>query len=130
MAIIQIGLTTFTVSNINSAKSFFIDKLGLKLASEDSNFGWLEIGLDDCCPEPVIGVGQESPEHNSLKAGTNGVMSFLVDGKIEAEIEALKKKGVKFEGAVQEIAGHVKLALFSDESNNKFFLVEDISCTK
>lgn len=127
MAIKKIGLTTFTVSNLADSKHFFIDTLGLTLTTEDTNFGWLEIGLDKCCP--IIGVGQENPGHPSFKAGMNGVMSFLVDD-VSAEKASLEKKNVVFEGPIQEIPGHVKLALFSDPSGNKFFLVEDLTGKK
>lgn len=127
MTIKGVGLTTFSVSNLANAKKFFVDTLGLTLINEDSSFGWLEIGLDKCCP--ILGVGQEDPQYSSHKAGMNGIMSFLVDN-IEEEKARLEKKGVSFEGAIQEVPGHVKLALFSDPSGNKFYLVEDLSETK
>lgn len=127
MTIKGVGLTTFTVSNIANAKQFFVDIMGLTLINEDSTYNWLEIGLDKCCP--IIGVGQEDPTQGPFKAGMNGVMSFLVDD-VAAEKARLEKKSIVFEGPIQEIPGHVKLALFADPSGNKFFLVEDLTGTK
>ena len=101
MAIKAVGLTTLTVSNLKEAKEFFVDKLGLKLCSDASEHGWLEISVDDCCPEPVLGIGEENPQHGPFKAGSNGLVSFIVDDVI-AEKERLEKKGINFLDPIQK----------------------------
>src|SRR5688572_9097599 len=124
MAIKKIGMTCLTVSNFADSRRFFIETLGLTETSGSPDMSWMELTAGD--EEPMLGVGAANPEHGPSKAGTNGVVSFLVDNVVSEKAE-LEKKGVKFIGEIMEVPGHVKLASFADPDQNAFFLVEDLS---
>lgn len=123
MIIKQVGLAAITVSDLHKAKSFFVDMLGLKISTNAPEYGWLElVGTEGGSP---LGVGQENPQHGSLKAGTNAIISLSVDNLVQAKQE-LEAKGVIFFGDIIEISGEAKMIFFADPDGNKFLLVENI----
>jgi len=124
MSIRRSDLAWITVSDIEKAKKFFVDKLGMKLNVEDATYGWLELsGSEE--GGAVLGVGCDD-EQNPVKPGHNAIMTFSVDDIVKTK-EELEKKGVAFLSPIMKIPGHVKLVLFADEDGNKFQLVEDMS---
>lgn len=124
MEIKGLHLGWIIVKDHAKSKEFF-KKLGLKLTSEDSNYGWAEFsGSEE--GGALLGVGQESPdcsEYGNLKAGMNAVMTMTVDDIVKAKAE-LEAQGVKFIGDIIEVPGHVKMATFVDPDNNMFQLVQ------
>lgn len=123
MAIKGIHLGWIMVKDHAKAVEFF-KKLGLRLHTQDTSYGWAEFsGLEDGA---LLGIGQESPdcsEYGSVKAGSNAVMTMTVDDIVatKAEFEA---KGVKFVSDIIEVPGHVKMASFVDLDNNMFQIAE------
>jgi len=123
MAIKSMSLAWVTASDIKKAKAFFADTLGLDLTTDSAEHGWLELkGKDGGF---TLGVGMSSPECPS-KAGQNAVVCLDVDN-VEETKKDLESKGVKFLGDIQEVPGHVKLALFADEDGNLFQLAQCLS---
>jgi len=121
MQIKKIGLCTITVSNLEQSKKFFVNTLGLKINEENKDYGWLELkGLEG---GNILGIGEESDE--GFQAGTNAVVSFVVDN-IEKAQQELEENGVEFLTEIMEIPGDVKLVVFADPDDNHFFLVEDL----
>ncbi len=116
-------LAWITVSDFKKAKKFFTETLGLKLESEATEYGWMEL---DAGGGAKIGVGAESKEDPSMRAGQNAVITLSVDDIQKARAE-LGQKGVKLIGDIFEVPGHVKMQLFCDPDGNLFQLVEQLS---
>ena len=121
MEIKKIGMCAITVSNLEESKKFFINTLGLKISSENSEFGWLE--LTGTQGGNLLGIGQESEE--GFQAGGNAIVSFVVDDLEKAQLE-LESQGVEFLTDIMEIPGEVKLTVFTDPDENQFFLVQEL----
>lgn len=123
MAIKSMGLAWISASDVKKAKEFFTDKLGLTLTSDAPEFGWFELQAKE--GDFILGVGQDSQE-SPVRAGQNAVVTLSVDN-IEETKKDLESKGVKFLGGIEEVPGHVKLALFADEDGNLFHLAQKLS---
>lgn len=124
MSIRRSDLSWITVSDLDKAKKFFVEKLGMNLKTEDSTFGWLEFsGSQE--GGSVLGVGRDDA-HNPVKPGHNAIMTFKVDDIVKTK-EDCEAKGVSFLGPIMEVPGHVKLVFFVDEDGNKFQLVQDVA---
>ena len=115
------GLVCLTVSNIETAKKFFEGKLGLQLTMENVAFNWLEFAVKDGIA--CVGVGQASVHNPSMKPGMNAVVTFNVDN-IEQAKKELEEKKVVFLSGIMDVPSEVKLALFTDEDGNHFFLAQ------
>ena len=123
MAIKSMSLAWISASDMKKAKTFFADKLGLKVTTDSAEYGWLELqGKDGGF---TMGVGKADAQ-NPIKAGQNAVICFDVDN-IEETKKELEAKGVKFMGNIEEVPGHVKLATFADEDGNVFQLAQMLS---
>lgn len=82
------AVTTLTASDVERAKAFYTDKLGLKLASEQPDPGGIVL---------EAGGGTQIFIYNSgAPKATNTVVSFKVDDML-ASVNELKGKGVQFE---------------------------------
>lgn len=118
-------LSWVVVSDIKKAKDFYVNKLGLILKEESTDYGWLEL-------EPVdgsyrLGVAEFNPNHDAEnKPGSNSILTFDVEN-IEKALEFYRQKGITFVGEVLEVPGHVKMIFFVDYDGNKFQLCEDLS---
>ncbi len=123
MAVKSIQLGWITVSDLEKAKKFFADTLGLQVMSHDPKYGWLELKGKD--GGASLGVGQAQKE-GQFKPGHNVIFTFTVDdiAKTKKDFET---KGVKFIGDIMEVPGHVKLATFVDPDSNIFQLVQKLS---
>lgn len=80
---------TIGVKDLNAAKKFYQDKLGLTLLPEDSNEFVQFFKAGDTKIEVYV----------SDFAGTNQAtaLTFAVGDKIDSEVSDLRKKGVEFE---------------------------------
>lgn len=76
----------FSVNSIAQARDFYIDKLGLTLASED-------MGLDITLPGGAKLFIYEKPDH---QPATFTVLNFVV-GDIDEALASLQDKGIAFE---------------------------------
>lgn len=122
MAIRGIELAWISVTDMKRAKSFFVDKLGLKINADTPEYGWMEFeGKDGGC---LLGVGSGSG-HPDLKAGHNAVVTFTVDD-IEKTKAELARKGVTIVGEIIEVPGHVKMLFIKDEDGNFFQVCQSL----
>ncbi len=123
MKVKSIDLGWITVSDLEKARKFFGDTLGLELTTSNEQLGWLELEGKEGGAKLGVARAHEKEQH---RPGSNTVLTLKVDN-IEQAKQNLEVKGVKFLGGVIEIPGHVKLATFVDPDNNTFQLVEDLS---
>lgn len=113
------------VTDIGEAKSFYQDRMGLTLVSEDAEAEVLSFR-----------TGQtQLTVYRSDYAGTNkaNAVTWEMEGDLVETVQALRDEGVEFEqydfpgmtysDGVHE-AGPVKLAWFKDPSGNILHLVE------
>jgi predicted enzyme related to lactoylglutathione lyase len=116
-------LAWITVSDINKAKKFFTEVLGLELRADTPEYGWIELmPKEGGC---ALGVGQSNPEGDDVKPGSNAILTFTVDD-INAMKAVLEKNNVTILGDIVEVPGHVKMLFFSDLDGNKFQIVQMI----
>ena len=114
--------TTLAVSDMERAKAWYADKLGMKPTSEDPGGAWYESGGATFAlfPTPYAGTAQ------------NTVMEWSVDD-VEREVAELKERGVTFdtfdmegvewEGDVATMGGY-KGAWFKDSEGNILAVTE------
>jgi predicted enzyme related to lactoylglutathione lyase len=114
------GLATIYVSDINRAVKFFTEALGLKLQYQ-AGPGWAQIDAGK-----GLTLGLHGTHGGGPTPGQNGstVIGFELDEPIEGAYQALSERGVKFEGPIQDTA-HVRLAYFSDPDGNSFYLSQN-----
>lgn len=108
-------LAWYTVKDLEAAKKFYGETLGMKKAFEMP--GWAEFG--ESPDGPCIGLNQ------MVEPATGATIVLRVDDidKARAEMEA---KGVKFPEPTQEIPGAVRLAVFLDQDGNKLQLAQPL----
>jgi len=112
-----IGQVTLTISNIEKAKSFYSDKLGLRLFFQFGNLAFYDCGgvrLMLSTPEAAV------PENS------RSTIYFRV-ADINYAYETLSSRGVKFVGAPHLIAKmddhDLWMAFFNDPDNNSLALM-------
>jgi predicted enzyme related to lactoylglutathione lyase len=127
MVVKKVGLSWFAVKDIQKAKKFFSQTLGLQLTVDTPEYSWLELaGEEDFCSMVGIGEAKEMGGHKPpIAPGQNAMITFVVDDIVEAKKE-LESKGVRFVDEIMEVPGHVKMVTFVDEDGNHFQLVEDL----
>ena len=116
----ELGWTT--VSDIDKARTFFVDKLGLRQTRYNKEFGWIELQAED--EGFKLGLGQKN-DHSPYQIGHNVILTFTVEN-IEAAKKELEEKGVEFVTDIYEIPSHVKMADFVDEDGNAFQLAQTL----
>jgi len=112
----QISLAWYPVTDLEKAKDFYGNTLGLKKTFEMQ--GWAEFSH---APDGVS-VGLALTDNPPPPGGGATVVFRVPD--IEAARRNLAKHGVSFEGEVKEIPGVVKLALFKDPFQNNLQLAQ------
>lgn len=116
----RMDLSWIVVSNLEKAKEFYTQVLGLKVHEYAQEYKWLEvIGHDGGM---ILGIFEENASSED-KAGSNAVVTMVVDDLVAAKHE-LEAKSVRFHGDIIEVPGHVKMATFTDADGNKFQLVQ------
>ncbi len=118
------NLSWIVVKDIKEAKKFFIDQVGLKELSSSEEFGWVELGGQEDGGS-IIGLAEENPAMDDLKAGTNAIITLSVDD-LDKSVQHFQDQGIKLVGEVVEVPGHVKMQLFSDLDGNLFQLVQSL----
>lgn len=119
----------FSVDDIEKAKKFYLETLGLELNNED-------MGLDLSLPGGGRVFVYEKEDH---KPATFTVLNFVVED-IDASLEGLKNKGVVFEkydlgnGAEQDEKGILRglaanmgpdIAWFKDPAGNVLAILQE-----
>ena len=119
--------SSFSARNMDEAKSFYEQTLGLRLEQDQEMGGMLILNLDGC--DLII-----YPKDDHQPA-TFTVLNFKVDD-IEAAVDDLTRKGVRFEqygGDIQTDAkgicrsdqGPSAIAWFKDPAGNILSLIEE-----
>ncbi len=122
----QMKLAWIIVSDLDKAKKYFTDVIGLQLLEHDEKYGWAELGQTGS--DFRLGLAQKCSE-NPMQPGSNAVLTFTVPNLEEAKIE-MAKKGAQFMGESMEVPNEVKLQTFIDFDGNQFQLVELLRQTK
>jgi len=112
----QISLAWYPVTDMDRAKEFYGNVLGLKKTFEME--GWAEFSH----AEEAVSVGLSLTEKVPSPAGGATVV-FRVDDLDQAS-KQLAAKGVAFEGEVKEFPGMVRIATFRDPFQNQLQLVQ------
>ena len=102
------------VSSIDEAKIFYVDKLGLKLIEAMPSLNLFSVKAG-AVRISVFGGYEPKPEGADKRAGTH--MIFRTDN-IEETIEALKAKGVEFDGDLYEAPGFIRGIATRDPDGN------------
>ena len=118
MTVKRSDLSWITVSDINKAKKFFTEVVGLEVRTDTPEWGWVElIAKDGGC---ALGLGQYNPQYGKeVEPGQNAIVTFTVDDIVAAK-EAFEKQNVTLLGDIVEVPGHVKMLFFTDLDGNKF----------
>ena len=112
----KVGLSWFTVENLEEAKKFYGEILGLKKTFEMPH--WVEFSHAD--GEHSIGL-MEQPKAQ----GDAGATIVLEVESLDAEKKRLVKSGVEFISE-DEVPGVVRLAKFRDSSGNPLQLMQNL----
>jgi predicted enzyme related to lactoylglutathione lyase len=109
----KVRLSWFSVNDLEGAKKFYGNVLGLKKTFEAPQ--WAEFAGAE--GQESIGVAVQP--HAGKEPGATIVLQVE---DIERERKRLETAGVKFEGKIEEIPGIVKLTTFRDPSGNRLQL--------
>jgi len=111
----EITVSWYQVADINAAKKFYGDILGLKKTFEMD--GWCEFSHAD---------GAASIGLNQLRDGDEerGATVVLRVDDLTTVQQDLAAKGVAFEGDAYEVPGVVRIATFRDPSGNRLQLCQ------
>ena len=112
-------LAWYNVKEIEQAKKFYGDVLGLKSVFEMP--GWAE--YSHAKGAPAIGLAAPRPDRCEEKTGATVVLG--VDD-MQAVRQELSSRGVKFDGPTEEIPGIVRLSTFSDPFGNRIQLAQSL----
>ncbi|KKQ12193.1 MAG: hypothetical protein US22_C0001G0022 [candidate division TM6 bacterium GW2011_GWF2_36_6] len=121
MIIKRIGLSWVGVNDVQLAKTFFTQVLGLKVFNEQLEFGWVEL-----CGEQkgqILGIGLAN-NPDEMKAGVNAIVTFIVDNYDMAKKELLDK-GVLCFGEISGMPQVPRMIYFKDPDGNTYQLVEE-----
>ncbi len=113
-------LSWYTVKNLERAKKFYGEVLGLKKTFEMQ--GWAEFSH----AEGAAGIGlAENPQANgsSVIGGATVVLGVQDLDRVQEELSA---RGVKFEEKIEEIPGVVRIATFQDPFGNRLQLAQSL----
>src|SRR5690242_11933065 len=115
------GIATIYVSDMDRAVKFYTESLGLKLQYQAGpEWAQLEAGKG-------LVLGLHGTHHGGQQAGQNGstIIGFELDRPMDEAYQQLSQQGVTFHGPIQD-TGHVRLAYFSDPDGNNFYLSETV----
>jgi predicted enzyme related to lactoylglutathione lyase len=111
----EINVSWYRVSDMNAAKKFYGEVLGLKKTFDME--GWCEFSN----AEGAASIGLNQLREGDDERGATVVLRVDDLTRVQKELSA---KGVKFEGEVQEVPGVVRLATFRDPEGNRLQLCQ------
>jgi catechol 2,3-dioxygenase-like lactoylglutathione lyase family enzyme len=110
------------VRDLEAARSFYREALGLRQRAGDPNLGYYV--FDSGAAQLVVeSVADDAPAEERVLVGRLTGLSFAVDD-IAAEYERLKARRVRFSGAPEAQAWGGILATFVDTAGNELQLVQ------
>src|SRR5918997_6061065 len=104
-----VAVVWMPVEDIERAKGFYQDTLGLAIQKEDGP--WAEVDANGV----TIGLNGREPGGTGAEGGP--VVSFQPEGGLDAAVENLKGKGVEFPAEISEHEWG-RLATFKDPDGN------------
>lgn len=112
------GLPTIFVSDMNRAIRFFTETLGLTLEQRFGN-DWASVKTLNGLSIGLHPASEESP------AGRKGsiTIGFNLDEPIDKAVDRLKKQGVIFTKEIFQ-DGYSRIANFADPDGNEFYIIE------
>lgn len=113
----EISLAWYPVKDLEKAKQFYGSVLGLQKVFEMD--GWIEFSHAEGATSIGLGV-------DPLPGQANGATVVLKVEDLDQARAQLAKRGVQFEGKVEEIPGVVRLATFRDPFGNLLQLVQEL----
>jgi predicted enzyme related to lactoylglutathione lyase len=117
----QLTVAWYTVSDLERAKEFYGDVLGLKKTLEIP--GWAEFGHAQ--DAPTIGLNAMPRNEGGPKPGSDGGATVVLRvADVEKTQQHLAGRGVKFEGKIEEVQGVVRIATFRDPDGNRLQLCQ------
>ena len=122
---LKLGPIQIFVSDLQKAKKWYTEVLGMKLVKEYPDFKCVLLKLgktefDVGVPDPCWGESWDK-----VKVGGRTPIFFETDG-IGKTVNKLKKKGVKFVEELSERPWGEMKAVFADPDGNEFNLIEEL----
>jgi len=114
----QMNLCWYGVSDLEKAKAFYGGVLGMKKKFEMPS--WVEFG--DSAESASVGLNLVP----DFKPGDGGATAVFRVTDLEKERDRLMAKGAKFEGAIRDVPGVVRIATFHDPFGNKLQIVQSM----
>ena len=111
---LDVILTWYSVDDLEKAKKFYGDILGLKQTFEMP--GWAEFAA----AEGAVSIGLSARPANEKGSGV--VVLRVAD--LDKARKELASRGVKFEGEVEEVPGVVRIGTFRDPAGNRLQLAQ------
>jgi catechol 2,3-dioxygenase-like lactoylglutathione lyase family enzyme len=116
--ITQVGLVTVVVKNLEKARRFYRDKLGLRVIFYNKKLKWLTF---DCGTTLSLTVPWDQKSKKLVGARTG--ISFYTDD-IAKTYAMLKRRRVTFRFPPRQEKWGAQLASFQDPDGNRFFLLQ------
>ena len=113
----EVMLAGFFVDDLEVAKKFYVEKLGLQVIFESPGFCEISHGKGGM----VIGLS-----HSPRPGGQDGAVVCLKVDDLIREQERMQQLGVSFDGAVFEKPGIVRIVNFRDPFANRLQLVQHL----
>ena len=111
----EINVSWYQVNDMNAAKKFYSEVLGLKKTFEME--GWCEFSHAD----GAASIGLNQIREGDDERGATVVLRVDDLARVQKDLAA---KGVKFEGEVYEVPGAVRIATFRDPDGNRLQLCQ------
>ncbi|MGH9632033.1 MAG: VOC family protein [Bryobacteraceae bacterium] len=112
-------LAWYSVTDINVAKHFYGEVLGLKKTFE--TVGWVEFSHAEGAPSLGLSLASAVRER-----GGGATVVFGVDD-LNATMDRLKSLDIKFEGRVESIPHVATIATFRDPFGNRLQIAESLA---
>ena len=110
-----VAVVWLPVGDIERAKDFYRDTLGLVIKNEDGP--WAEVDANGL----TIGLNGREPGGTGAQGGA--VVTFQPEGNLEETVSNLKEQGVEFPAEISEHAWG-RVATFKDSEGNDLQLYE------
>lgn len=103
------------VKDIERAKGFYRDTLGLQITNEDGD--WAEVDANG------LNIGLNGREPEGARSGGGPVVTFRPEGSLEETVSNLKEQGVEVPAKISEHPWG-RVATFKDSEGNDLQLYE------
>ena len=117
----QLIVAWYAVSDLERAKKFYGDVLGMKKTFEMQ--GWAEFGHAEGAASVGLNAAPRGEDAPKPGADSGATVVLRVDD-IEKKERELTARGVRFEGQIEEVPGVVKIATFRDPDGNRLQLCQ------